>query len=129
MKRYNIETNLRQHFPNYALQGEICGPKIQRNLLKLNKNTFYVFGVFDLKQRCWLSFHDMVSVCAKLHIPTVEFVQRGDCFAMDLKELLKLAQGVYPNTTNQREGIVVRSIDRSISFKVISNAYRLKNDC
>jgi ATP-dependent RNA circularization protein (DNA/RNA ligase family) len=90
---------------------------------------FYVFGVFDLKQRCWLSFHDMVSVCAKLHIPTVEFVQRGDCFAMDLKELLKLAQGVYPNTTNQREGIVVRSIDRSISFKVISNAYRLKNDC
>lgn len=71
----------------------------------------------------------MVSVCAKLHIPTVEFVQRGDSFAMDLKGLLALAQGVYPNTTNQREGIVVRSIDRSISFKVISNAYRLKNDC
>ena len=71
----------------------------------------------------------MVSVCAKLRIPTVEFVQRGDSFAMDLKGLLALAQGVYPNTTNQREGIVVRSIDRSISFKVISNAYRLKNDC
>lgn len=111
-----------------ALQGEICGPKIQRNLLKLNKNTFYVFGVFDLKQRCWLSYDDMVTVCAKLGVLSVEFVQRGDSFELDLKALLALAQGFYPHTTNQREGIVVRSVDRSVSFKVISNAYRIKND-
>lgn len=40
--------------------------------------------------------------------------------------LLKLAEdGFYPNG-NPQEGIVVRSLDQTVSFKVINNEFLLK---
>jgi hypothetical protein len=46
-------------------------------------------------------------------------------FNHTLEELLELAKGNYSNGTPQ-EGIVVRSIDQSISFKVVNNEFLLK---
>jgi hypothetical protein len=75
-----------------------------------------------------LLFGDMLKLCKQNGFLTVEFVEGGNSFNYDLKDLLKLAEGFYPHTKNHREGIVVRTIDHSVSFKVISNSYRLKND-
>ena len=87
--RYDIEKKLRDHFPLLALQGEICGPKIQRNLLGLKENTFYVFGVFDLNTKRVLCYDEMLVVCKKLGIPVVQFVERGQSFAYSIKDVLK----------------------------------------
>ena len=44
-------------------------------------------------------------------------------------ELLKLAEGKsILNANTEREGLVIRSYDMSISFKAISNKFLMKNE-
>jgi hypothetical protein len=46
-----------------------------------------------------------------------------------VEELLKYADAKSALNPNfDREGVVIRSLDRKISFKVISNRFLLKND-
>jgi ATP-dependent RNA circularization protein (DNA/RNA ligase family) len=120
---------LRTLFPYYAIQGEICGPSIQKNLLGLKTVTFHVFNIVDLRYRRPLGYDEMCEVTDKMGLERVGFVEQGDVFGYTtIKELLVLAQGKYPKTNNEREGIVIRSKDRKISFKVINNNYLIKND-
>jgi hypothetical protein len=64
----------------------------------------------------------------------VEELERGESFAHDQASLLALAEGFYPGTKNEREGIVVRPLTDArskvlggrLSFKVISNRFLLK---
>ena len=100
-----------------AIQGEICGPKIQKNPLKLDEPMLYVFNVIDLKTR---QRGPRVP-----GIPTVFHVESGDAFPYDtIEKLLSLSDGFYPGTKTPREGIVVTG-EGGISFKVISNKYLL----
>lgn len=130
-KKYDIEAKLRALYPHLALQGEVCGPSIQKNLLGLKEVDFFVFNVIDIKHRQLLPLAKMISVCEELGLKFVPIVEQGDVFNYtDINELLKKAEGKYPNTKNDREGIVVRSllVEDNISFKVINNAYLIKND-
>lgn len=125
----DIETKLRAYFPYYAIQGEICGPSIQKNLLGLKTATFHVFNIVDLRYRRPLGYDEMCAITDKMGLERVGFVEQGDAFGYTtIKELLVLAQGKYPKTNNEREGIVIRSKDRKISFKVINNNYLIKYD-
>lgn len=124
--KYGLEEKLRG--TGYAIQGEICGPKIQKNLLNLKEPVLFVFNVIHIQSRQAMQFTDMCLFCEKLGVPTVYFVESGDEFNLTLDELLKKAEGTYPNTKNEKEGIVVRSKDCRVSFKVINNNYLLKND-
>jgi len=46
-----------------------------------------------------------------------------------IDELLKLAEGKSVlNSNTEREGLVIRSYDMSISFKAISNKFLMKNE-
>ncbi len=124
-----MESKLREHYPGYAIQGELCGPSIQKNLLGLKQRVLFVFNVIEVRSRKHLGLAEATAVCEKLGLPRVEFIRAGDSFDIPtIKELLVLSEGKYPKTTNEREGIVVRSADRKISFKVISNKYLIKND-
>ena len=57
----------------------------------------------------------------------------GASFAHDQASLRALAEGKYPGTTNEREGIVIRpreerfsaALNGRLSFKAISNTYLL----
>jgi RNA ligase (TIGR02306 family) len=114
--KYDIAEKLRG--TGLAIQGEICGPKIQKNLLGLEEPMLYVFNVIDLKTR-QRGFRVP-------GIPTVFHVESGGAFHYDtVEKLLLLAEGKYPGTKNEREGIVVTG-EGGISFKVISNKYLLK---
>ena len=145
--KYNLEDKLKNDkFSGYAIQGEVCGPKIQKNLLNLKDVDFFVFNIVDLKHRQRLSFEEMNMVCNELQLKQVDIVEHDTKFecckfkAADeegrtlidtkstINKLLKLAEGKYPNSKHQREGIVIRSKDGRISFKVINNQYLLKND-
>jgi hypothetical protein len=63
-----------------------------------------------------------------------EVVETGDAFAHNQTSLLALAEGKYPNTNNEREGIVIRPLEENysnilagrMSFKAISNRFLLK---
>lgn len=119
-----------------TIQGELCAPGIQRNRLKLKKPEWYVFTVRENGKRVGLK--RMREVCKTLQLTTVP-IEEVD---IDLpsryptvEALLERADGLYPNG-GKKEGIVIRPtepvfcplISASLSMKVVSNKYLLKNE-
>lgn len=140
--KYNIEEKLKQN-PHLAVQGEICGPNIQRNLLGLKDLDLFVFNVVDIRNRSFMGWNNMVDICKNIlglsHVPLEEI---GDSFSCEnIKAILTKAQGTYEKTKNPREGLVIRSANGGIqriplgiqqsyiSFKAINNDYLLKYGC
>ena len=119
-----------------TIQGELCAPGIQRNPLRLTKPEWYVFTVRENGKRVGLQ--RMLQICTALGMETVPIEEIG----MDLpakyptvEALLARADGEYPKG-GRKEGIVVRPtepvfcplISASLSMKIVSNKYLLKND-
>lgn len=112
-------------YPNFAVQGELCGPGIQNNRLGLTEKELFVFDIYDTGTDDYLTFEQIVLFSQKYGFKHVPLVDRGDRFWYPLNELLRLAEGKYPGTQNEREGIVIRSRDMKprLSFKAISNEF------
>lgn len=120
----------------YAVQGEIVGPGVQKNPLGIKEIALFAFNVFDLKASPprYLGHDEARAVLADLGIPAVETVEEGASFAYGQDDLLRLAEGKYPGTQNEREGVVIRpkaeaystALGGRLSFKAISNRYLLK---
>ena len=119
-----------------TIQGEYCGPGILKNRLKLVKPEWYVFTVRENGKRVGLQ--RMLQICTALGMETVPIEEIG----MDLpakyptvEALLARADGEYPKG-GRKEGIVVRPtepvfcplISASLSMKIVSNKYLLKNE-
>ncbi len=114
-------------YPNFAVQGELCGPSIQNNRLALSEKELFIFDIYDRQNDCYLPFEQIALFSQKYGFKHVPLLDRGDRFWYPLSELLRLAEGKYPGTDNHREGIVIRSREAypRISFKVINNEYLL----
>ncbi len=134
-RKYSIEEKLRA-FPHLSIQGEIVGPAIQKNLLALKQVCFFAFNVFDFNQSRYLDHADARSFLAQAEIPAVDVLEQGDDFQHTLPTLLALAEGKYPGTSNEREGMVVRpqkeeyspTLRGRLSFKVLNNQFLLKEE-
>lgn len=132
-RRLGLEEKLRAREGRYAIQGEVCGPGIQKNPLGLKVTQLFVFSVYDLAEGRFVSDAEMRALAAEMGLEAVPVVASGDAFSHDQTSLLALAEGLYPGTKNQREGIVIRSRDvlhsptlnGRLSFKAISNRYLL----
>ncbi|NTX00790.1 RNA ligase family protein [Myxococcus sp. CA040A] len=137
-KRYSLDTTLP---PGFAIQGELCGPGIQKNRLGLAEVDLFVFSVHDTRTGQFLGHADFVSFCARHGLRTVpvEHVVTGEAartFDQGLEHYLRLAQGLYPGTKNRKEGIVIRplverhspTLGGRLSFKVINNDFLLKDE-
>lgn len=131
--RYNLEEGLRRLGGNLAIQGEICGPGIQKNPLGLRENDFFLFSVYNMVTRRHLSDPELREVALQLGVKPVPIVEAGDSFNHTTASLLSLAEGKYEGTKNEREGIVIRpltpmyspTLQGHLSFKAISNRYLL----
>ena len=118
-------------FGNIAVQGELLGPKIQKNREDLKDFQLFVFDIWNInKQRYltpeerWKCFESLKEVANIEHIPILEkyFVLNHS-----VSELLQIAEG--PSLNNPvREGIVFKSHDSRFSFKAVSNQFLLKED-
>ncbi len=126
--KYDIENKLKDLGGHIAIQGEICGPNIQKNLMKLTDLELFVFNVIDIRDQKILPYSDFVRISKQLGLKTAPIEEVGDSFECDtIKDLLTKAEGKYKNTKQQREGIVIRSQNQDISFKAINNRYLLKH--
>ena len=125
--RYGLKEKLAGYGGNIVLTGEICGPGIQKNRLRLSALEWYVFDVMDWDSRRYLPYDRMLEVCASLGVPTVPLEERGDSFAYTLEELLEKARGKYPSGLD-KEGIVARDLlsPKAVSFKALNNDVLLK---
>jgi RNA ligase (TIGR02306 family) len=131
-----------------AVQGEICGPKIQKNRLGLREPDLFVFTVFDAngnEHRAngngYYSYSEWCDFCTryKLKMVPVEDVvvgHRAATYGHSLDGWLEVAKGSYEGTKNRKEGIVIRPLVETysrklqgrLSFKVINNEFLLKDE-
>jgi RNA ligase (TIGR02306 family) len=131
-KKRRLADVLSRH-PHLAIQGEVVGPGIQKNPVGLKEKDLFVFNVYDVREGRHLGDAELRAFCSDNGLDCVPIAMEGESFDETLESLLSAAEGRYPGTDNQREGIVIRPRDamRSevlagrLSFKAISNAYLL----
>lgn len=137
-KKYKIEEMLRAAPVEMALQGEACGPGIQKNPLKLDELTFLVFQIRDVTNHKWFTWDQVKQLCKTHGIPHVPEVTRFMFGATvpnieDLQELANNAK--YDNGRANAEGIVIRPVTpiKSValqqdwwSLKVMNQPYDMK---
>lgn len=120
----------------YAIQGEICGPGIQGNKMGLEENELFIFNAWDIRKQIYVNPEFLFGMLIGLsdvaidsfeNLRTVPTIVSGNLFDMTQEELLRLADDYFYENGSPQEGIVVRSLDQTISFKVISNKFLLKH--
>jgi ATP-dependent RNA circularization protein (DNA/RNA ligase family) len=139
--KYNIEEILRNilldHFRSLAIQAEIIGPGIQKNTCKLSDHEIRIFNIFDLKERRFFSFDELIQFKKETGLPIVNICESGDAFRHTIDELQHIANSLrYQESGEQAEGMVVRTKEpiysqylmSRLSFKVISENYLLKHN-
>ncbi|MFA5652367.1 MAG: RNA ligase family protein [Candidatus Paceibacterota bacterium] len=145
-KKYNIESSLKKLCKKYgdiAIQGEICGPNIQKNKYELKELKFFIFSFFNIKEHRYSTYEEFQEYFGFLYklnkdFETVPFVSNAYKLHVDIEHLLDLAKGNSIKYPAIREGIVIRSktgeprnlpkIGSHFSFKVINNEFLLKWD-
>ena len=135
--REKIEEYVQQEgIKTLTIQGELCAPGIQQNPLRLPKPEWYVFTIRENGKRVGLS--RMLQICDALgleHVPIEEVGTDLPSKYSTVESLLERADGNY-SSGGKKEGIVIRPtepvfcplISASLSMKVVSNKYLLKNE-
>jgi RNA ligase (TIGR02306 family) len=114
---------------NYAIQGEIFGPNIQKNRMGAEKISFRAFDVYDIDAHDYLSAQDQRALLKELEIPMVDVVGVGIWSLEDFEDIRKLGEVKYQNG-KEAEGVVVRVPDFSctngsrLSFKILNLNYK-----
>lgn len=136
--KYKLKDVLRKQPVELALQGEVCGPGIQKNPLKLDSLTFLVFQIRDVTNHTWYDWDKVKEFCNAHGIPHVPEITRF-VFSKsvpsieDLQEMANNAK--YDNGRANAEGIVIRPVSpiRSQvlqkdywSLKVMNQPYDMK---
>jgi RNA ligase (TIGR02306 family) len=127
--KYDIKTKLEKFEGKYAIQGEIYGPKINKNRLDQKEIKLAVFTIKNIIDNYYLDFKELVQVCKDMDLPMVEVVEEGVFKYKTVEEMVEKSKGLYPGTNYPREGIVYRLKENwnkdkiRASFKVINDDY------
>lgn len=109
-----------------VLQGEIIGRNIQKNKYTVNGYDFYAFNLIYPGRKC--STNEIANILAPHGIKTVPYLETIT-LPETIGELVEYAKGKsHLLETQEREGVVLRSNDCSISFKVINPEFLLSHD-
>jgi hypothetical protein len=143
--RYDLPNKLNTEaygMSSVVVQGELCGPGIQKNPMGLSDNDFFVFNVYFRKNEndkiVFRSWDHIDFFCKHNQLKTVPLVERRIFDWLDKASLKEYAKGKYPNGKD-REGIVIRydaqdgnvmpeplrGMSNMWSFKVVSDDYLL----
>jgi hypothetical protein len=101
-----------------ALQGELCGPGIQKNPMGLPEVDLFVFNVYFPKVPAtaaaekeladvFLSWDGIEGICRKIGLKPVPFIEKRKFDWPDKAALKEYARGKYDNGKD-REGVVIR---------------------
>lgn len=114
---------------NICLQGELIGEGIQGNPYKIKGHAVHFFNGFNIDKQERLSINDFVILLDELELTSVPVLDVAMLLPETIQGMLELAEGKSRlNDKTEREGVVVRSLDNTISFKAISNKFLLKNE-
>jgi RNA ligase (TIGR02306 family) len=136
VRKYKLESELAD---NYAVQGEICGPGVQGNPMKLDARELFVFRVKNLETQKFLGWDDLKLFCAMHNIKHVPEITRFVFSSYnvpsneDLQDMANDAK--YDHGRANAEGIVIMPTTpiRSMalqkpywSLKIMNQPYDMK---
>ena len=134
-KKYDIPNILTAACGDIAIQGEICGPGIQKNKLGLKEYQLFVFDIYNIIDQEYFNYQELVDFCEVFDLPMVPIEKDNYLITEEdtVKSFLEMAKGRYDSGQHQ-EGIVVRPQELTFSqrlrdrasFKVINNDFLLK---
>jgi len=136
-----------------AIQGELMGPGIQKNREKFNKHEFFIFRIWDIKNRRFFTSKEKFDFIEKVknkygielkHTPIINHNIKIFNFINSMNDMLSRASGHSINNPI-REGIVFKAHfsssgdkndgfggnnnnEKFISFKAINNLFLLKTN-
>ena len=125
-RQLKLEEILGTFDENICLQGELIGEGIQGNPYKIKGQTVKFFNAFNIDKHERLSFKEFMNILNKFKLESVPILDENFELPNTIDELLAFAEGKsILNSDTEREGLVIRSQDIEISFKVISNKFLL----
>jgi RNA ligase (TIGR02306 family) len=111
---------------NICLQGELIGEGIQGNPYKIKGQTVHFFNGFDIDTQTRMNINDFLILLDELELLSVPILGVAILLPETVEGMLKLAEDKSRlNNKTEREGVVIRSLDNTISFKAISNKFLL----
>ena len=125
-RQLKLEEWLGTHETNYSIQGELIGEGIQGNPYKIKGQTVRFYNAFNIDTQEYLGFPDFIKLIDSMKLETVPVLDTNFTLPETIDGILKYADSKSALNPNfDREGVVIRSFDRTISFKVISNKFLL----
>jgi RNA ligase (TIGR02306 family) len=116
---------------NIALQGELIGAGINGNLYGLSDHKLFFFTGYDIDKSRRMFYDELEWLLFRLEVPMVPVLEKyGYTLPNEnlVDSMLQYAEGKSVlNMGVDREGVVVRGLEREFSFKAISNTYLLGN--
>ena len=126
-----IKMDIENKLPiGYAIQGELIGPQIQANHEKVSSLDYFVFDVYDINKKQYLTPEARREFCKQNNIQHVPVTNESATpLQMSLEELLAHVDTESMNPGTVSEGRVYKSNSYpTMSFKVINNKYLLKHE-
>jgi len=125
-RELDLEDKMKNFGGNISLQGELIGEGIQGNPYKIKGQTVKFFNLFDIDSQEYQSLEHLGRALGIMGLKMVPIVDEFFVLPDSIEKLLKYAEDKSVlNSKFDREGVVIRSNDRTISFKVISNKFLL----
>lgn len=136
--KYSMKEKILDYFAKtgkrLAFQGELIGPKIQANKMGLFENDLYIFNVWIAEgklpyEKCDIDTALAIAKELELKFVPIELTGVFNYNTEDLQELTNLPYKKYfsnAKPSQNIEGLVFRSKDMKVSFKVVNNNFLLK---
>jgi len=124
-----LKEKLTKYGKNIAIQGELVGNGINGNLYGLSDHKLFFFTGYDIDKGRRMFFDELEWLLFRFEVPMVPVLEKyGYVLPTEnlVDNMLKYAEGKSVlNMGVDREGVVVRGLEREFSFKAISNTYLL----
>jgi len=127
VRKYGLENKMRNYGGNFAIQGELYGEGIQGNRYKVKGQHLALFSVFDIDAYAYRPLEDLLTFSKLLEVNTVPIIEKNFGLYHTVDELVELSKGRSVLYNTEREGIVIRALDSSFSFKAINPKYLVKH--
>ena len=130
-EKYDIENALKDILKSnpelewVTIQGETYGPGIQKRDYSATEHKFAAFNFITSTEGRWNSL-EAKELLAFYGIPWVPIVDKNFILPDTVEELLDIATDVSVIDGGMREGLVLRSLDGTQSFKAVSNEFLMK---
>lgn len=126
-RELDLENKLKSLGKNIALQGELIGEGIQGNPYKIKGQTVRFYTGFNIDKHERIGLPEFVSLLSGMELHSVPILSDNFLLPETIEGMLTYADSKSVlNPETNREGVVVRSLDGTISFKAISNKFLLE---